>query len=69
MVIKHQFDLPFIKLLAIEGALQSPLKVYEAERKYSINHEGVRYKVFYIADMLADRGMHSNAITEHAILR
>jgi len=69
MVLEHQYDLPFLKLLAMEGAKQSPLQVHANDRKSSILHEGVRYKVFCIEDMLIDRGVMNNAITEHAILR
>jgi len=49
--------LPFVKLLATEGAQQSPLKIHPAERVYSMLHEGVRYKVFFIDDMLVDRAI------------
>ena len=38
-------------------------------RKYSIPHDGMRYKVFYIEDMLIDRNTQSNAVIEHALLK
>jgi len=69
MVLANQYDLPFVKLLAVEGARQSLLKLFSHEQKYSVKEEGVRYKVFYIDDMLIDRNIQNNAITEHAILK
>lgn len=69
MVLAKQYNLPFVKLLAMEGAQQSTLKVEPNVRKYSYSHEGMRYKVFYIEDMLVDRNIQANAITEHAILK
>lgn len=45
------------------------MNLYPHEQRYSVNEDGKRYKVFYIDDMLVDRNVQNNAITEHAILK
>ena len=69
MVLRNQFNLPFFKLLASEGALESPIKLHSATCTYSQAHDGARYKIFYIEDMLVDGNIQSNAITVNAILK
>lgn len=67
-VLRFEFYLPFLKLLAIEGAKQSPLIPLPNERTKIYRHEGRLFKVFFYEEMLYDRNVQLNAQTEYSIL-
>jgi hypothetical protein len=68
-VLRLQYYIPFIKLLAVEGAKQSPLHPIPNEGQ-KIYRDGVKiFKVFFFDDMIKDRSLQLNAQTEYSILQ
>lgn len=68
-VLRFEFYIPFIKLLAIEGAKQSPLTPQANERNRIYRHDHKLFKVFFYEEMLLDRNIQLNAQTEHSVLQ
>ncbi len=67
-VLRFEFYIPFIKLLAIEGAKQSPLTPQANDRSRIYKHENRLFKVFFYEEMLLDRNIQLNAQTEYSVL-
>jgi hypothetical protein len=53
-VLRLQYYIPFVKLLAIAGALQSPLQVNPNEQRKFYFEEGRVFRVYCFEDMLMD---------------
>ncbi len=68
-MLRLEFYLPFIRLLAVEGAKQSPLLPLPNDRTKMYTHEGKLFKVFFYEEMIADRNILLNAQTEHSVLQ
>lgn len=68
-VLRFEFYIPFIKLLAIEGAKQSPLTPQANERNKIYRHGDKLFKVFFYEEMLLDRNIQLNAQSEYSILK
>ena len=67
-VLRMEFYVPFMKLLAIEGAKQSPLHPMPNERQRIYIEDEKLYKVHFVEDMILDRNAQLSAQTEHSIL-
>lgn len=68
-MLEHEFSIPLLKLLAYEGAVESPLKPVKQEGKNIYRHEGLIYKVFFYQDLLEDQSLQVNVSNELAILK
>ena len=56
-VLRLQYYIPFIKLLAVEGAKQSPLHPIPNEGQKIYRDGNKIFKVFFFDDMIKDRSL------------
>ena len=65
----HQYELSFIKLLAFEGAKESPLNPDRGDCKNIYEHEGFIFKVYFFDDMLENQSKLLYVQNEYAVLK
>lgn len=68
-VLEFQYLVPLAKLLALEGASQSHLKVFKFDGKNIHIEEDIVYKVFLYEDMVSDQRLTVNISNEYAVTK